>query len=282
VVSRSGVAIGALLLGHATPGVFTERAERTAVELAAYAATAMDNARLYGDAQRLIAQLEKANAELDQFAYVASHDLRAPLRGIDGFSQALVEDFGDKLEGEGLRFLSRIRESAQRMADLIDDLLALSRVTRGELQRESVDLSVLATHAIARHRHAEPARRVDAVIAPGLVVQGDRRMMAIAIDNLIDNAWKFTANRAVAAIEVGCTSDAHPTYFVRDNGAGFEMEFVHKLFGVFQRLHTDAEFPGTGIGLVTVARIVERHGGRVWGEGLVDRGATFYLSLGES
>jgi PAS domain S-box-containing protein len=228
------------------------------------------------------AATDAANRELEAFAYSVAHDLRAPLRGIDGFSQALVEDFGDKLEGEGLRFLSRIRESAQRMADLIDDLLALSRVTRGELQRESVDLSVLATHAIARHRHAEPARRVDAVIAPGLVVQGDRRMMAIAIDNLIDNAWKFTANRAVAAIEVGCTSDAHPTYFVRDNGAGFEMEFVHKLFGVFQRLHTDAEFPGTGIGLVTVARIVERHGGRVWGEGLVDRGATFYLSLGES
>jgi PAS domain S-box-containing protein len=228
------------------------------------------------------AATDVANRELEAFAYSVAHDLRAPLRGIDGFSQALVEEFGDKLEGDGLHYLSRIRESAQRMAELIDDLLALSRVTRAEVHRERVDLSQLATRAIERHRRLEPARRVDAVIAPGLVVEADRRMMAIAIDNFIGNAWKFTSNRAVAVIELGKTADGNATYFVRDNGAGFEMEFVHKLFGVFQRLHSDAEFPGTGIGLVTVSRIVERHGGRVWAEGRVDHGATFYFLLGES
>jgi PAS domain S-box-containing protein len=228
------------------------------------------------------AATDAANRELEAFAYSVAHDLRAPLRGIDGFSQALVEDFGDKLEGDGRHFLSRIRESAKRMAELIDDLLALSRVTRGELHRETVDLSLLATQALARHRKLDPERRVDAVIAPGLVVHADRRMMAIAIDNFIDNAWKFTSNRAVAVIELGKTATGNDSYYVRDNGAGFEMEFAHKLFGVFQRLHTDAEFPGTGIGLVTVARIVERHGGRVWADGLVDHGATFYFLLGES
>lgn len=230
--------------------------------------------------RRYAAQLEAANAELDAFAYSVSHDLRAPLRAIDGFSQALLEDCGDRLDAAGRAHLARVRQATQRMAQLIDDLLNLSRVTRAQMRLAPVDLSALAQRIAAELRHSAPDRAVEFVIAPGLVVQGDPGLLHVALENLLANAWKFTAPRARARIEVGVTVHAgRPAYFVRDDGVGFDMRYADKLFGAFQRLHAAEEFPGTGIGLATVQRIVHRHGGRVWAEGAVDRGATFYFTL---
>ena len=225
---------------------------------------------------------EVANRELESFSYSVAHDLRAPLRSIDGFSQALLEDYVDKLDAEGKQYLAFIRESAQHMALLIDDMLALSRVARSELHRVPVDLEALARAAIVRLQRIQPERRVDVVIEKGLVAEGDPRLLTVVLDNLLGNAWKFTGKREDARIELGATAkDGHPVYFVRDNGAGFDMAFANKLFGVFQRLHTTAEFEGTGVGLATVHRVISRHGGRVWAEGAVDRGATFYFTLYE-
>jgi PAS domain S-box-containing protein len=223
-----------------------------------------------------------ANRELESFSYSVAHDLRAPLRSIDGFSQALLEDYAEKLDADGKKYLSFVRESAQQMAQLIDDLLALSRVTRSDLHREGVDLSVLARAAITRLQRSQPDRRVDVVIQEGLRGEGDPRLLTVVFDNLFGNAWKFTGRRDDARIEFGVTSsDGHPVYFVRDNGAGFDMAFENKLFGVFQRLHAATEFEGTGIGLATVRRVLSRHGGRVWAEGEINRGATFFFTLYE-
>ncbi len=225
---------------------------------------------------------EDANRELESFSYSVAHDLRTPLRAIDGFSQALAEDYGDRLEAEGRRYLSRVREAAQRMAELIDDLLTLSRVTRSELRRRRVDLSALAHSVLATLQRLDPERRVEVVIAPGLVADADPHLAAIALDNLLGNAWKFTAKRSDARIEFGQTiCDGVAAYYVRDNGAGFDMAYRDKLFGVFQRLHPETEFPGTGIGLATVARIAQRHRGRIWAEGTPGAGATFYFTLTE-
>ena len=225
---------------------------------------------------------EAANQELEAFSYSVAHDLRAPLRGVDGFSQALLEDYADKLDDEGRQYLNYLRESAQRMGRLIDDLLALSRVTRAELVREPVDLTGLAESVAAQLQRTEPDRRVEMAIEAGIAVEGDARLLRIALENLLGNAWKFTAKRAEPRIEVGATfEDGNRTYFVRDNGAGFDMAYASKLFGVFQRLHSTAEFEGTGIGLATVQRIISRHGGRIWATGEVDRGATFCFTLGD-
>lgn len=232
--------------------------------------------------KRYSAALEEANRELESFSYSVAHDLRAPLRSIDGFSQALLEDHADTLDEEGRKYLGFVRESAQHMAQLIDDLLALSRVTRSELHRESVDLSALARAAIIRLQRNPSDREIEIVVQDGLVGEGDRRMLTVVLDNLFGNAWKFTGKRAQARIEFGATSDnGTPVYFVRDNGAGFDMAFASKLFGVFQRLHTATEFEGTGIGLATVRRVVTRHAGRVWAEGEVNRGATVFFTLNE-
>ncbi len=224
---------------------------------------------------------ERASKELETFSYSVAHDLRAPLRGIDGFSQALLEEYADKLDDTGRRYLTRVRESAQRMAMLIDDLLALSKVTSVELTARSVDLSALAQTSVTSLQRLDPSREVEVVIQPGITVHGDPRMLAIALDNLLGNAWKFTSQVAKPRIELSTMDrDGLRTIVVRDNGAGFDMQYASKLFGVFQRLHTEAEFPGTGIGLVTVARIVHRHRGQVAAEGQLGRGATFYFTLG--
>jgi len=234
-------------------------------------------------------ELAAVNQELEAFSYSVAHDLRAPLRGVDGFSQALLEDYADKLDDEGRLHLRYVRESAQQMATLIDDLLALSRVTRGEMLRERVNLSDTAAAVIDRLRRADPDRDVAVAIARDMVAAADARLVTVALENLLGNAWKFTGKQAEATIEFGVApgSEAVPangrmTYFVRDNGAGFDMAHAGKLFGVFQRLHSTTEFDGTGIGLATVQRVVRRHGGRVWAEGEVGRGATFYFTLGES
>jgi len=226
------------------------------------------------------AAVEAANRELEAFSYSVAHDLRAPLRGIDGFSLALMEDYGEKLDGEAREHLRFLRESATQMAQLIDDLLALSRVTRAELRREPLDLSHMARTVLERLSFNDPKRQVETVVAEGLTAVGDPGLMRAVFDNLLGNAWKFTSRRRGARIEVGRTQAADgPAFFVRDNGAGFDMAYAGRLFGVFQRLHAATEFEGTGIGLATVQRVVNRHGGRVWAEAAVDQGATFYFTL---
>jgi PAS domain S-box-containing protein len=225
-------------------------------------------------------QLEGANKELEAFSYSASHDLRAPLRALDGFSLALLEDYGEQLDDTGKDYLARLRAAAQRMGQLIDDLLMLSRVTRREMVREKVDLSALARDILADLREAESERAVDAAVADGLLANGDPALLRIVLQNLLANAWKFTSRKPEAHIEVGVDRrDGVAAYYVRDDGAGFDATYVDKLFTPFQRLHAAAEFPGTGIGLATVKRIVRRHGGTVWAEGAVDSGATFYFTL---
>ena len=230
------------------------------------------------------AELATANRELEAFSYSVSHDLRAPLRSIDGFAQALAEDYEDRLDATGRDYLGRIRRAAQRMGTLIDDLLSLSRVTRVELTRTVVDLSAAVEDVARQLQEEEPHRTVEWRIQPGVTAEGDSRLLQVAIDNLISNAWKFTSRREAPVIEFGIAAldDGRRAYMVRDNGAGFDMAHAGKLFGAFQRLHRNAEFPGSGIGLATVHRIVRRHGGRVWAEGAVEAGATFYFTLEES
>ena len=225
------------------------------------------------------AELQAANQELEAFSYSVSHDLRAPLRSIDGFSQAILDEYAHKLDDQGRDHLKRVRVATQHMGQLIDDMIKLARVARAEMQREAVDLSVLAADVLAALQKSEPDRRVEYLIEPGLVVEGDVRLLRVVLDNLLGNAWKFTGKQAHARIEFGAHSQetGGPAYFVRDNGAGFDMNYVGKLFGVFQRLHILSDFPGTGVGLATVQRIVQRHGGRVWAEGAVGKGATFYF-----
>ena len=230
--------------------------------------------------RRHTAQLEAANVELDAFAYSVSHDLRAPLRSIDGFSQALLEDYAGQLDAAGQDYLQRVRAATQRMATLIDDLLDLSRVTRSEMTIAPVDLSELARELATEFTSGDPERHVEIVITPDVAVRADRGLLRVVLQNLMGNAWKFTGKRSDARIEVGVVAaDGERAYYVRDNGAGFDMAYASKLFGAFQRLHRVTEFPGTGVGLATVQRIIHRHGGRVWAESAVGRGATFYFTL---
>lgn len=226
------------------------------------------------------AATDAANRELEAFSYSVAHDLRAPLRSIDGFSQAVLEDCADTLDDAAKRHLHYVREAAQDMAGLIDGLLSLSRVTRSELRREAIDLAELARSVLVQLQRTTPGRVVETVIADDMTAQGDARLLQSVLENLLGNAWKFTRNRAAARIEVGCRKhNGECIHFVRDNGAGFDMAYADKLFGAFQRLHSAAEFEGTGIGLATVQRIVKRHGGRVWAESEVGRGATFFFTL---
>jgi len=224
-------------------------------------------------------QLEAANKELEAFSYSVSHDLRAPLRSIRGFSEVLLQRYADKLDNRGREFLRRACESCQHMDMLIEDLLKLSRVGRSELQRRWVDLSALSGKIAAELRQSEPKRSVNFIIAPDLKAQGDERLLRIVLENLLSNAWKFTSHKTKARIEVGFAEAPEPAFFVRDNGAGFDMAYAGRLFGVFQRLHSVSEFPGTGVGLATVQRILNRHGGHAWADGEVENGATFYFTL---
>jgi light-regulated signal transduction histidine kinase (bacteriophytochrome) len=232
------------------------------------------------DLHRRVAELAAVNKELEAFSYSVSHDLRAPLRSIDGFSQALAEEFADVLTDEGRDYLRRVRAATQRMGELIDDLLNLARVTRREMRREPVDLSALARTIAAQLRRNEPDRRVTLTIQDGLVASGDPHLLRLVLENLLGNAWKFTGKQAEARIEFGMMrQDGAHAYCVSDNGVGFDMAYSEKLFGAFQRLHAMTEFPGTGIGLATVQRIINRHGGRVWAEAQLGKGATFFFTL---
>jgi len=226
------------------------------------------------------AELGAANKELEAFVYSASHDLRAPLRAIDGFSQMVIEDASERLDKADQEHLQRVRAAAQRMGRLIDHLLDLSRAAHHDLVREKVDLSVMAAAVIADLRNAAPARRVETVIQPGLVVDADATLLEVILVNLLGNAWKFTSRHGAARIAVGVTdADGERAFFVRDDGAGFDPGHAEHLFGPFQRLHSTEEFEGDGIGLATVQRLVARHGGRVWAEAEVEKGATFYFTL---
>ena len=229
-------------------------------------------------------QLEAANMELESFAYSVSHDLRAPLRSMDGFSTALLEEYSKNLNNEGKDYLKRVRSATKRMTQLIDGMLELSRTTRVEMRHESVNLSLLAQTIAADLNKSQPDRRVEWIIEPDMVVKGDVRLLRAMLENFLNNAWKFTVQRDKSKIEFGILSlsdvkQNSATYFVRDNGVGFDMAYADKLFGVFQRLHRATEYPGTGIGLATVKRIIHRHSGRIWAEGKVDKGATFYFTL---
>jgi signal transduction histidine kinase len=229
----------------------------------------------------LVRDLEYKNRELESFSYAVSHDLRAPLRRIESYAGAVVETQCERLDETGKLFLQRIGETSRQMSQLIDDVLHLARVTRAEVNVHEVDLSALTAAILGRFREVEPDRQVECVVRPGVIVNGDGRLLRIALENLLSNAWKFTARRERARIEFGTRIEEGETvYYVRDDGAGFDMEYVSRLFGPFQRLHLTTEFPGTGIGLATVQRIVHRHGGRVWAEGAVDRGATFSFTIG--
>jgi light-regulated signal transduction histidine kinase (bacteriophytochrome) len=226
-------------------------------------------------------QLESANRELEAFAYAVSHDLRAPLRSMSGFSQILQETASAGLDDKSRDYLRRIRDASMRMSALIDDLLSLSRISRSELNPRSTSLSYIAAEAAAIVRDHYPGRQVEIAIDSGMVVYGDTRLLRIAVENLLDNAWKYTANAERSHVVVGSQSgEQGPVYFVRDNGVGFDMAYSAKLFGPFQRLHAESQFPGTGIGLVTVQRIIARHGGRIWAEAEPNHGATFYFTLG--
>lgn len=227
-------------------------------------------------------QLEAVNKELESFAYSVSHDLRAPLRSVDGFSHALLEDYQGKLDTTGKSYLERIRKATQHMGNLIDDMLKLSRVIQSEFNYESIDLSKMVRTIADAFQKNNPDKTRKVTIQKGLIIQGDSHSMQIALMNLIDNAWKFTGKQKHARIEFGTTlQEGKMVFFVRDNGVGFDMAYVGKLFGAFQRLHTMDEFAGTGIGLATVQRIIHRHGGKIWAEGEVGKGATFYFTLPE-
>jgi two-component system, sensor histidine kinase and response regulator len=231
----------------------------------------------------LVRDLEHKNRELESFSYAVSHDLRAPLRRIDSFSRAILESQAEKLDEPGRRYFDRVREASQQMSRLIDDVLHLSRVTRADLREQDVDLSSLVQLILTRLQESGPDRKVEVKIRPGVIVTGDGQLLRIALENLLENAWKFSSKQADCRIEFGVTqASGEPTYFVRDNGAGFDMTYADRLFGPFQRLHAQGEFPGSGIGLATVQRIIHRHGGRVWAEGLVGQGATFQFTLGKA
>ncbi|TAF07380.1 MAG: PAS domain S-box protein [Nostocales cyanobacterium] len=242
------------------------------------------NEELEERVQQRTAQITSANKELEAFSYSVSHDLRAPLRGIDGFSKTLLERYTDKLDERGKHYLTRIRAGTQRMGELIDDLLQLSRVTRLEMRLTQVNLSAMAQQIAQHLSESEPERRVEWLISPNLIVQGDSQLLRIVMENLLNNAWKFTSKKTQATIELTSMKSEsekrdHLTYMIRDNGVGFDQTYVNKLFQAFQRLHSVEEFPGTGIGLATVQRIISRHGGDVWANAVVEEGATFYFTV---
>lgn len=230
--------------------------------------------------RRVEAALSAANGELEAFSYSVSHDLRAPLRSINGFSTIILEDYGHQFDPEARALFERVRAAAGRMGELIDDLLSLGRVSRGEMRQETVDLSAIARDVTDQLREQAPDRDVVVQVSDGALVRGDPRLLRVAIENLLHNAWKFTGDQPRAVIEFGVGEhEGQRAFFVRDDGAGFDMAYADKLFGPFQRLHAAEEFEGTGIGLATVQRIIRRHGGQVWAEGAVGEGATFTFTL---
>jgi signal transduction histidine kinase len=306
LLGQEGQVLGTLSFGTRTRTWFTDEELSLMNTVADHVSIAMERQRageviraLNADLERRVrdrtAELEASNRELEAFCYSVSHDLRGPLRGIDGFSQALLEDHADKLDADGRQDLHWIRSECQKMGQLIDDLLNLSRLTRSAMQPQPVDLTALAQRIAAGLQQTAPARRAQFRIADGLRTTGDPQLLQIALSNLLDNAWKYTGQRDEAVIAFGSVrmeelrdapaearrGPAGRVYFVRDNGVGFDMAYADKLFAPFQRLHSVKEFPGTGIGLATVQRVIHRHGGRIWVEARPGQGATFYFTFTE-
>lgn len=281
MVTLRGREFDAALSGVIKTGLDGQYVDGAVADISARKHSEREVARLHDAVRARAAALEVANRELEAFSYSVSHDLRAPLRAVDGFSRILIQDYGPRLDDRGREHLGRVRAAAQHMAALIDDLLKLARVSRAELTLEPVDLSALATEVVAELRRSEPERRVRCLIQPGIQVGGDVRLLRVVLDNLLSNAWKFTGPRADAAVEFGADTGADGVvYRVRDNGVGFDMAYADKLFGAFQRLHDAREFSGTGIGLATTQRVIHKHGGRIWADAKVGAGATFYFTLG--
>ncbi|MBV8086204.1 MAG: GAF domain-containing protein [Chloroflexi bacterium] len=299
-LTAQGAAFGCLAAGWRTDQGIAPALRDLAETLAGYVAIVVDSAQTHAEAQRRARELEQLNDELEQrvadrtaeltasykeleaFSYTVSHDLRAPLRGIDGFSQVLLEDYARFLDEQAREYLGRVRAASQRMGRMIDSILGLSRVARRELRREPLDLSQLAADIARELKDGDPGRDVECVIAPGLRARGDRDLLRLALQNLFDNAWKFTSRRANGCIEFcEVQREGERVFCVKDNGAGFDMQYVDTLFRVFTRLHTTSEFPGEGVGLASVQRIIRRHGGRIWAEGAVGRGASFFFTLEE-
>lgn len=253
--------------------------------LANTTAVALENIELYHALERRVeertAQLEAANKELESFSYSVSHDLRAPLRYIDGFAACLEEEYGSASRAEAIEYLGRIRAASKQMSLLIDDLLRLAHLSRAEVRHETVDLSAMARQILSRLQASEPARKVHVKIADGLICHGDPGLLQVLMENLLSNAWKYSSKNEHAMIEFGTVNgaDGAITFFVRDNGAGFHMKDAEKLFAPFRRLHSDAEFQGHGIGLATVQRVIQRHNGRVWAHAETGKGAVFYFAL---
>lgn len=304
LISR-GECIGALTFQSIAGAAFTLEDIAVLQSMSDLLANAINNARLYDRLQRELAvrkqaeaevrnlnaelelrveertaELKAANRELEAFSYSVSHDLRAPLRAMDGFSRILARQYENLLDDDGRHLLQRVRQNAEQMAELIDDMLRLSRITRAELRITRVDLTSMAREILETMHTAEPDRNVEVKVTSGLRVNADERLLRVALENLIGNAWKFTSKTEKACIEIGVDVIGNePIFFIKDNGVGFSMEYANKLFGPFQRLHTVEEFPGTGIGLAIVQRIFNRHGGRIWAESKPGEGASFYFTL---
>jgi light-regulated signal transduction histidine kinase (bacteriophytochrome) len=248
--------------------------------LARQAADIIESTEAADTLKQRTSELEASNKELEAFSYSVSHDLRAPLRSITGFSNVLLEDYIDKLDAEGKSYLKKTSDSGELMGQLMDDLLKLSRVTRGDLTMEKLDLSAMARKIVDELREDEPNREVKVTITPNMAANGDKNLLGLVLQNLLGNAWKYTGKTSEPRIEMGTVGhNGKQAYFVRDNGVGFDMTYADKLFKPFQRLHKATEFAGTGIGLATVQRIIRRHGGEVWAEAMVGEGATFYFTL---
>lgn len=281
MVTLRGREFEAVLSGVTRTGPDGQYVDGVVEDISARKHSERELARLHAAVRQRAAALEVANRELEAFSYSVSHDLRAPLRAVDGFSRILLQDHGAALDERGRDYLVRVRAAAQNMAALIDDLLNLARVSRAELAQAPVDLSALAGEVVAELRKVAPERGVRCRIQPGLQTRGDARLLRVALDNLLGNAWKFTGPRTDAEVEFGAEAGAHGmVYRIRDNGVGFDMAYAEKLFGAFQRLHDAREFPGTGIGLATAQRVIHKHGGRIWADARVDGGATFFFTLG--
>ena len=284
-IRAKGTTLGVLSLFRSRPGRgYTEDDLTLLSDMADRAGLAIENARLYAELEQRVrdrtTELEVANGELEAFSAAVAHDLRAPLRSMAGFSEILLDEQAARLDDEGRRYLRHVQAAARQMNQLIDALLDLSHASRRDVRREVVDLSVVAASVVEKLRAAEPDGLVEVSIAPGLLANADPQLVGILLVNLLANAWKFTRGREAARVDVFASSSARPTVFaVRDNGSGFDPVYAGKLFAAFQRLHSSHDFEGTGIGLATVARIVRRHGGHIWAESAVDRGATFLFTL---
>lgn len=290
---NKGAIIGGLSgMGKVDGGSFSRRDLELLTVFANQVSIAIENASLFDEIGHLVDSLEErveartldlitTNLELEAFSYSVSHDLRAPLRSIDGFSQALLEDYGASLDATASNYLKRICSNAQHMSQLIDALLKLSRLSRDEIVTEQINLSSLAEEIAARLQETEPERQVDFVIQPGLTAFADEKMMRVALENLLSNAWKYSSKQEHARIEFGVTEnpDFGTCYFIRDNGAGFDMHLADKLFRPFKRLHANHDFTGDGIGLASVQRVIQRHGGKIWAEAKVNEGACFSFTL---